>query len=71
MLPGLRNLLAVLGEMNVSIDVVDPPDGNEVMVAARGRIALGQLDLIGAFHVIDPTDVLAVRSQDFHVFSDL
>jgi len=71
MFPGLHNLLAIFGEMNVCIDVVDPADGDEVMVAARARIALGQLDLIGAFHVIDRTNVLPVRGQDLHVFSDL
>ena len=42
------------------------------MVRAAGLgVFPGQLDLSGAFQVIHGSDMLAVGTQDFHVFLDV
>jgi hypothetical protein len=57
--------------MDVLVDVVDPGQRNQVMLTAGFRIAFRQLDVAGTFQVIHGADVLAVGTQDFHVFLDV
>jgi len=54
----------------VLVHVIDPADRDHVVLEAAGEIELGQFDLV-AVDVIDPTDVLAVGTDDFEVFADL
>ena len=44
---------------------------DQMVLAAGFRIALRQLDVAGTFQVIHGADVLAVGTQDFHVFLDV
>jgi hypothetical protein len=69
--PPLLNVLARSVEMDVLVDVVDPGQRNQVMLTAGFRIAFRQLDVAGTFQVIHGADVLAVGTQDFHVFLDV
>ena len=66
-LPARLGFRRGLLEMDLVIDPLDPGQRNEVMLAARRLIGLGQLDLIGAFHVIDGADMNAVGTHDLHV----
>ena len=43
----------------------------EVVVLDIRRALLGQLDLVGSFHMVDFADRLLVRRDDVHVFLDL
>src|SRR5476649_205525 len=70
-LPLRYGVLGVLVEMDMGIDLFDPGERNEVMYTAGLRIALGELDLVGAFQVIDDADMLAVGTEHFHVFLDV
>jgi proteic killer suppression protein len=67
--PRLR-LGAGLLEVDFGIDVIHPGERNEVVLATGGFIALCELHLIGAFHVVDCTDMDAVRADDFHMLVD-
>jgi hypothetical protein len=58
-------------EVYVLIDMVDPRHRNEVMVLAVGRALFGQLDLVGAFEVVDLSDRLSIRRDNVHLFLDL
>jgi hypothetical protein len=42
-----------------------------MVLAACFRIAFRELDVAGTFQMIHGSDVLAVGTQDFHVFLDL
>ena len=41
------------------------------MSILRFDVRARQLDLVLAFHVIDGSDMLAIRRQDFHMFRDI
>jgi sporulation protein YlmC with PRC-barrel domain len=56
--------------VNVLVDPANPVHRNKMMLAIR-RILLGQLDLVGAFEVVDRADLLPVSGEDIHVFLDL
>jgi hypothetical protein len=70
-LPLLHHLAARLVKMDVRVDMIDPVGGNEVMLAAGIRVVLGQLDAIGTLKMIDGADMLAVRTDDFHVLANI
>jgi hypothetical protein len=53
------------------IDVVDPIDGNEVMVLPVWRALFGKLYRMHAIQVIDLADDLFVRRDDVHMLYDL
>jgi hypothetical protein len=57
--------------MDVLIDVVDPGHRNEVMMLPVRRTLFGQLDLVGAFQMVDFADRFLVRRDDVHMFPDL
>ncbi|GCC44673.1 hypothetical protein chiPu_0028411 [Chiloscyllium punctatum] len=57
--------------MDVLVDVIDPANGNKMMVNAVGRTLFGQLDLVGAFKMVDFADCLFVGRDDVHVLFDL
>src|SRR4029078_4285151 len=67
-LPLRLHVLARFVEMDVLGDVVHPIRRDQVMRAAGLGILPGQLDLVGTFQVIHGSDMLAVGTQDFHVF---
>jgi hypothetical protein len=56
--------------MDVLVDMVDPSQRDQMMLATGLRVAFCELDVTGAFQVIHGSDVLAVGAQDFHVFID-
>src|SRR5206468_3272378 len=58
-----------LVEVPLLVDLADPVQRNEMMLAA-GRIVPGELDLVGAVHVIDLRDLLAVGGDHIHVLLD-
>jgi hypothetical protein len=67
----LRDFISRFAEMNVLIDVIDPGDGNEMMVSPIGRALLRQLDFVRAVHVIDFAYRLLVGRHNIHVLFDL
>ena len=48
--------------MNLGVDVVDPGERNEMVLAGRIVIVLRQLDLAPTFHVVDGSHVHAVEA---------
>src|SRR5664279_1423786 len=70
-LPLRLDILGRLVQVNMLVDMVDQSQRNEMMLAAGSRIALGELDLVGALEVIDLADVGAVGTENFHVFLDV
>lgn len=70
MLPVARHVVGRLIEMHVRIDVIDPRCGNDVMMPMPAALA-GELDAVGAFHVVDKANGLPVRCYDLHVLLDL
>src|SRR4051812_25623720 len=57
--PPRLNILARSVEMDVLVDVVDPGQRNQMVLAACFRIALRELDVAGTFQMIHGSDVLA------------
>ena len=70
-LPMRGHVRAGLVQMDVLIDMIDPGDRNEVMMLAVRRALFGQLDLVGAFEMIDFSDSLPVERNDVHMFLDV
>jgi hypothetical protein len=48
-------------QMDMLVDMVDPGNGDEMMMISVGRTLLGQLDLVGILQMIDLADRLLVR----------
>lgn len=72
MFPLREDFVLRLVEADRIADVADPIHGNEVVMSIlRFDIRARQPDLVLAFHVIDGSDMLAIRRQDFHVFRDI
>jgi hypothetical protein len=61
---------AGLGQMNMRVDMIDPGQGDEMMLAV-GRCALGELDLFRSVQMIHGPNLDAVRGNDVHVLGNL
>src|SRR4051812_23661720 len=70
-LPVRGDVGARLVEMDMLVDMIDPGHRNEMMMLTVRRALLGQLDLVGAFEMVDLPDRFAVRRNDIHVLLDL
>ena len=57
--------------MDVSVDVIDPFDRDNMVMLAVRRIRLCQLDAVAPLKMIDRPDVLAIGRFHFHMFFDL
>ena len=55
--------------MHVLVDVIDPADRDHVVLQAGGEVELRKFDHV-AVDMVDATDVLAVRADDFEVFAN-
>lgn len=53
----------------MGVDVIDPADGNQVVLETRGEIQLGQFDLVFV-DVVDAADMATVRADDFKAFTE-
>src|SRR3954452_19747606 len=58
-------------EMHMLVDMIDPGHRNEMMMLTVRRALFGQLDLVGAFQMVDLPDRFTVRRNDIHVLLDL
>src|ERR1700704_4334169 len=67
-LPPRLGLGAGLLEVDHGIDVIDPRQRNEMVLATGIRVVLCKLHLVSPFQVIHGADVHAVRAEHFHVF---
>src|SRR5436309_506351 len=59
-LPVRGNVGARFVEMDMLVNMIDPRHRNEMMVLTVGRALFGQLDLVGAFEMVDLPDRFAV-----------
>jgi hypothetical protein len=71
MLPMRGHVRARFVKVDMLVDMIDPRYRNEVMMLTVRRALFGQLDLVGAFEMVDLPDRFAVRRNDIHVLLDL
>jgi hypothetical protein len=69
-LPPRHCLGANLLEMDLLVDVIDPRERDEMVLAAGLRIILRELDRIPAFQTVHDTDVDAIGTEHFHMLLD-
>src|SRR5438105_2824546 len=56
--------------MDMLVDMIDPRQRDEMVLAARLRIVLGQLDHIPALQTVNGANVPAIGTEHLHVFLD-
>jgi hypothetical protein len=57
--------------MNVCVDVVDPLQGNEMVMFSVWRIRLREFDALASLEIVHRSDMLAVGRFDFHMVFDV
>src|SRR5690606_2096802 len=68
--PLALDVVGILVEMDMRIDMIDPFQRNEVVLAVGG-IALRQLDAAFAVEMVHGADMAAVCGTHFHVFANV
>ena len=60
-----------LAQVDMFVHALYPGERNEVVLASGGRVVLGELDTVGAVHVVNGADVCSVGAEDRQVFFDV